>query len=150
MCGFLQRHGLHDRGLWRRECACSRHLPWGSLAPEAAPPDAEIFGDSFQPNSSEPGPPVSLSSASWIAWPLAQMLRHLRPAMHLQMQMGVCQSWSDFYARRRLPSSWPAGALLPSTATFALLAVSENLYFSSFITEYNHSMMLQRCCWMGR
>lgn len=63
MCEFLQRHGLHNRGLWRRECACSRDLPWGSLAPEAAPPDAEIYGGSSQPSASAPESLVSMQSA---------------------------------------------------------------------------------------
>ena len=43
MCTFLQRHGLHNRALWQRECSCSQQQPWGSLAPEAVPPAAALF-----------------------------------------------------------------------------------------------------------
>lgn len=30
---YLERRGLHRKGIWRRECACFDHVPFGLLTP---------------------------------------------------------------------------------------------------------------------
>lgn len=92
MCGFLRRHGLHGRGLWRRECPCDLHQPWGTLAPASALPVSEIYAG---------GNPAELPA----------------PAVRSAGPSAECRSWSDLYALRGLPSSCPAALLLDGPLT---------------------------------
>lgn len=102
-CRWLELVGLHQKGMWRRKCACYSHSPfgllpvkngalesWGGLGEGEYPPDSPLPNEDAIPN------PILLSS------------------------------WPEYYNLRSLPLSSPVAAILshPLTVYYILTSLS--------------------------
>jgi hypothetical protein len=144
MCTFLHRHGLHNRGLWQRECSCSRKQPWGSLALDAAPTSAALFGIGAQ---------VPLPLGAVHGWTLACAGNVGRRPMTC-CKRRVLRITSAI-AHRGATSMHTVGCL-PTVlqvlrsrrkATCMPVPVSRLRGRWNSISKVGVSMLLQRCCW---
>ena len=72
---YLELRGLHRQGIWRRECACFDHVPFGLLPPT-------VLELSEPPIMLEP---VPLHTPVLTSWPEYFSARHLDPESALAL-----------------------------------------------------------------
>lgn len=122
VCAFLQRCGVHNQGLWRRECGCSCNAPWGSLQ-QPALPDAdvlELLWLSVPDQLARAAGTQPVSPQMIVRVHIEMMNNHAAKLSHFHarrspssMQVGkgaaVLRSWADYYVHRGLPPGSPTG-----------------------------------------
>lgn len=113
-CDVLRHFGVHNVGVWRRECECALSVPFGLLFPRGLPADADAHAAAWA-LSGELCPPFPGGGGAFADEAVAAAIA----------------SWCAFYASARLPLHSPAALCLDTPLTLVASLLRHGLPFGN-------------------